>query len=456
MRSMNPTDQRRRVRRIGLTTLLALLWILIWRAPTRGAPPTALETPASSGVAEASSGATEASFGRVTSSPIVADAINRITPSSLYRTVGDLSGAWPISIDGRTVTLTTRYSRADPMIGAAETYARQRFLSAGLDASCQPFPLGSTERCNIVAEQRGVLEPERIVVLGAHLDSTSTDSDAELIAPGADDNASGVAAVLAAAELLSDYDLPFTLHYVLFTGEEQGLYGSTTYAQAMAAADEEIIAVLNLDMIGHNSNEQPVPVMQLHIRSGDAGDVDRAIAQVFTQIIAVYDLPLVPEVVASGILASDHASFWREGYPAVLAIEDFADFNPHYHSRKDQLERLSPAYLGAFARAAVGTAAHLAGVVDFIHTPTLAIPGQPVSFAAVSNLPASAPVSYAWDLGGEAPVYGSTVTHTFPLNRTTQPITLTVIHPAGELSVSHMLRYRFTEIRLPLLLREMR
>ncbi|MGC9521348.1 MAG: M28 family metallopeptidase [Anaerolineae bacterium] len=298
----SPMDARRRLWRVVLTTLLVLLWLMLWRAPTRGALPTMPETlmpPATP----------EAPFGQVTYTPIVAVAMRGITPSALYATVGDLSGAWPIHVEGETVTLTTRYSYADPMIGAAEAYARQRFLYAGLTASCEPYTLGTTERCNIVAEQRGILEPERIVVLGAHLDSISTNSDPAQVAPGADDNASGVAAVFAAAVALTRYDLPFTLRYVLFTGEEQGLDGSAAYAEAMVTAGEEIIAMLNLDMIGYNSGAKPEPIMQLHTRSGDVGISDRAIARVFTEVVATYNLALVPEIIVGGTSASDHASF---------------------------------------------------------------------------------------------------------------------------------------------------
>jgi hypothetical protein len=192
-------------------------------------------------------------------------------------------------------------------------------------------------------------------LLTAHLD----DMPSGPVAPGADDNASGVTAVMLAAQLLRPYDFDCTLRFVLFTGEEQGLIGSSAYAADLAAAGEDVRSVLNLDMIAYNSDADPT--INLHVRSALTRSL--AIAQAFSQVIRAYGLDLIPEVEVDHWLGnfSDNKSFWDQGYPAILAIEDWAgeDSSPYYHTVSDTLATLDLGYFAAFAQAAIGTHAHL-------------------------------------------------------------------------------------------------
>jgi Zn-dependent M28 family amino/carboxypeptidase len=331
----------------------------------------------------------------------------------------------------------------------------QHFQAVGLPATCHTYLLDEVERCNIVAEQKGLLVPERVVLLVAHLDSYSKNSDPLELAPGADDNASGSAAVMAAAEALRGHDLPYTVRYVLTTGEELGLYGSRAYARALAAAGENVVAVVNLDMIAFNSDG--VPILNLHTRDGDAGAVDTAIAQVFVDVIETYGLDLLPEVLPSNLRASDHAAFWAEGYPAIAASEDFEDFNwDHYHTDSDRLATLDIAYYTDFARAAAATVMHLSGVVDVTHSPVLVRGGEPVKLSVVSHL-VTKPVTYTWDLGNGDLGHGAVVSHTFATSLASTvsgyyPVTMTVSYAEGRLSVVHRLPLRVSNLFLPLML----
>jgi hypothetical protein len=87
------------------------------------------------------------------------------------------------------------------------------------------------------------------------------------------------------------------------------------------------------------------------------------LAELFSDVVGIYDLNLIPQIVSNGSGASDQASFWNWGYPAILAIEDYEpgghDFNPYYHSDQDLLQQLDLEYFAEFARAAVGTFAHM-------------------------------------------------------------------------------------------------
>ena len=315
---------------------------------------------------------------------------------------GSLSGEEQVNIGGSAYTIATRFSRTVEPIAKATQYAYEYFQALGLETSYHEYVLsGSGTRRNVVAEQIGATHPEQIYLLTAHLDSTATafGDDPYTYAPGADDNASGSVGVLLAAKLLSQHSFEYTLRYVLFTGEEQGLYGSAAYAQDMFAQGEDILAVLNLDMIAYNSDTNPI--IELHTRPGDSSD--QALADLFSDVITAYGLNLAPEIEPSGIGASDHASFWDYGYPGILAIEDFEDFTPYYHSGQDRLNSLNLSYFTDFIKASMGSIAHLAG----LRTPAGVLSGviadvqtgQPVVGAQIT---AVNPLAASWNTASAA------------------------------------------------------
>jgi PKD repeat protein len=310
--------------------------------------------------------------------------MDQVTVSKVQAYDGGLSGEWPVNIGGSPYTIATRYSRTTTPIEKATQYAYERFTAFGLPAAYHEYNLtGTGLRRNVIAEQAGLSQPERLFLITAHLDSTS--GSPNTLAPGADDNASGSTAVLLAAEILSQYTFDCTLRYVLFTGEEQGLYGSEAYAQQAFTNGDDIEAVLNLDMIAYNSDA--FPILDLHTRPpSNPGNVDdMLIASLFVDVISAYNLSLSPQIFQDGISYSDHYSFWQVGYPAILAIEDDDDFTPYYHTINDRLNTLDLNYFTKFVKAAVGTLAHMG---------CLTIPGA--LNGVVTNAETSAPVAGAW------------------------------------------------------------
>jgi len=290
----------------------------------------------------------------ITPDPVIQVLIDQVDSATVNSYDGGLSGEWPVTIGGSPYSIMSRYSRTTTPIEKATQYAYEHFQSLGLGAQYHLYNLsGSGQRRNVIAEQPGVDQPERVFMIVAHLDSTS--ENASVYAPGADDNASGSTAVLIAADILSQYNFDCTLRYALFTGEEQGLVGSAAYAQQAFNNGDNIEGVLNLDMIGYNSDENPI--IELHARPGNAGD--QAIADLFFDVISAYNLNLIAERPTSVTGASDHASFWDYGYPAILGIEDFQDFTPYYHTTGDRLNTLDMTYFTDFVKAAVGTFAHM-------------------------------------------------------------------------------------------------
>jgi hypothetical protein len=165
-----------------------------------------------------------------------------------------------------------------------------------------------------------------------------------------------------AADILSQYDFGCSLRFANFAGEEQGLHGSKHSARLSDCRDEAIQAVLNLDMIGWNTAGS-LPGMDLHANRSIPGSLD--IANLFADVVETYNLNLDPDIKPAGIGASDHASYWTYNIPAILVIEDMANFNPNYHNTTDRLSTLKDLpYFIAMIKASLGTMAHMSCLVE--------------------------------------------------------------------------------------------
>jgi hypothetical protein len=291
--------------------------------------------------------------------PIVAALIDQVTTATLTRYVGDLSGEHAVTIRGAPYTIRTRRVDSQAAIQNATYYVGDHLAGLGLNVEYHEWDPKLTP--NVIGELRGETEPQRIYMLMAHLDDVPASG---AVAPGADDNASGVAVVLAAADILSQYRWGCTLRFALWNSKEVYLRGSAAYANRAANRGEDIAGSLNLDMIGWNTADS-LPHMDLHATAAPASTLD--LAGQLASVVDAYDLDLIPTVYPDGLTDSDHASFWDQGYPAVLITEDVfaaaggSDLNPYYHTVNDLLARLDTAYLTEMAKLAVGGLAHMSG-----------------------------------------------------------------------------------------------
>ncbi|SJM89371.1 M28 family peptidase [Crenothrix polyspora] len=211
---------------------------------------------------------------------------------------------------------------------------------------------------NVEAELCGS-ESEEIVLVTAHLDSTAAFSDYSYNperdpAPGADDDASGVAAVLVIADVIKQLAVirppKRTIRFVLFNAEEHGLVGSKAYARTQAALAAPIIGVYQMDMIGYNV--VPPRSFEVHVGYVPSADVQaRSIAlaerikRLIPEVSSNLELPQIYILTDPAAGRSDHASFHERGYAACVTSEDFfigpepgspvAEANPNYHKDKD-------------------------------------------------------------------------------------------------------------------------
>jgi beta-phosphoglucomutase-like phosphatase (HAD superfamily) len=222
----------------------------------------------------------------------------------------------------------TRHSASDHF-DAAATWAAQRLGSAGCAVRTQDVPAGGGSCRNVIGDRPGRgPEPRDVVLVTAHLDSVNR-LGPDHPAPGADDNASGSAGVLALAHALAGHPAALDLRFVLFGGEEQGLFGSRRYVESLSGGDRaRIRAVVNMDMIGVRNT--PAPAVLLEGAAVSAGVVDalaRAAAAHTTLLVSTSTDPA----------NSDHVPFIRAGIPAVLTIEGADGANTAVHTAGDVL-----------------------------------------------------------------------------------------------------------------------
>lgn len=273
------------------------------------------------------------------------------------------------SLSGTVQTLQdfqTRYASTSNCEAAGESlYAA--FSALGLDdVAFQTFTFaGSYTSRNVVAEKTGVTFPDDIYIVCAHYDSTSPTATRLTLAPGADDNASGTAAVLEAARVLAPYELDYTVRFIAFSAEEWGLYGSRAYAAAARAANERVRGVINLDMIAY-ADAMPEDLQII------VNPPSEWLADLYLGAAANYGPLAATKTVDASFVYSDHSPFWDNNYPALLAIEDDPLTNPYYHRTTDTLSTLQPDFFTASARASLGLLAELAQPVKagYPATPT--------------------------------------------------------------------------------------
>jgi len=269
-------------------------------------------------------------------------------------------------------TQGSRYSKNAAGLQEAADYIAGQLQQYGLPVTAQTFTLATgavdpdppVVLTNVIGTLEGVAPPadRGVVIVSAHYDSIASGASSGGPAPGADDNGSGVAAVLEAARLLSERSLWHTVRFVAFAGEEQGLYGSRHYAEVAQNTGENIIGVINADMIAYESDDDP----RLEVHAGNIPQ-SAALADLLDNTIQAYGLELSPQIIlAAATRASDHASFWDHGFPAVLVIEDTElvgptdDFNPYYHSPEDTLDKINRTYFTRMARGIIGAVTRLA------------------------------------------------------------------------------------------------
>lgn len=220
---------------------------------------------------------------------------------------------------------------------------------------------------NLIAEHRGASRPDEVVLVGAHFDA---------FWGGADDNSSGVAAVLEIARIVRSRSFDRSIRFVGFDLEEIGLVGSTRYVNSLG--DGKLVASLAFDCIGYSSTEDGSQLSLPGLPAPSQGDFIAVIAnepsrQRATEARLLNDaLGLAKMIgivapsdgaspIAGNLMRSDHAPFWLTGREALF-FTDTANFrNPHYHQETDLPQTLDPAFLADAVELSLATVGYWAG-----------------------------------------------------------------------------------------------
>lgn len=272
--------------------------------------------------------------------------------------------------------LYTRDSMAE-----ATAYIEARMRTAGYEPERHGYGLSGVSADylagrsadNLIAELPGTERPDEVVVVGAHYDTVAN-------SPGADDNASGVATLLALARWFRERPQARSLRFVAFANEEPPFFqtadmGSHAYAARSRRRGERITAMVSLDGLGYfadapGTQEFPAAGFDLvypdrgHFigfvtRMSDAPLLRRAIGAFRARATIPSEGAALPGTLP-GIGWSDHWSFWQHDYPAFMVTDTLPFRYPHYHSSGDTPERLDYERMARVAEGLKAVVAQLA------------------------------------------------------------------------------------------------
>ena len=354
--------------------------------------------------------------------------LSQVQEAGIRDTIGHLSTAWP-----------NRYYASSHGQAAAE-WIRDTWLSLAngrIDVSAELFTgCGNcSTQPSVILTVQGAELPDEIVVLGGHLDSISYSGSGDgMDAPGADDDASGIATLteVIRVALASGWQPKRTVKFMGYAAEEVGLRGSNAIAQSFKAQGKHVVGVLQLDMTNYAvgaSND-----MQLITDNSNAG-LQQLVRDVFDEYLA--PLGLTRGTYTCGYGCSDHASWTSAGYPAAMMFE--AGFNNDIHTPDDTLAnmggnaspsvplaRLGLGFLGELAKTAAGGADNVPPVADF----SVAVDGLSATFADASGDSDGSIASRSWDFGDGGTSAAANPVHAYAAAGT-YDVVLTVTDDAG-------------------------
>ncbi|MBI3891954.1 MAG: M28 family peptidase [Candidatus Wallbacteria bacterium] len=285
---------------------------------------------------------------------------------------GELAGRLQRHVRTLAVDIGERSLARKGSLQRTASYVESCWKALGLVVATQPVPIGRTVVENVECRLPGDVPGREVVLIGAHYDTVRG-------CPGADDNASGIAALLELTRLLAASPRPLPVRFVAFTQEEKllltGHLGSRTYARSARERGDRIRLMLSLDTLGFYtdaplSQRYPFPAGG-RSRTGDfLGFITRTqderwLERVCALASSAGQLP-VEGIAASeeldGIAWSDHASFWDQGYSALMVTDTAMFRNPSYHHPADTPDTLDFARLARAVRL-------LAQVVEAVASP---------------------------------------------------------------------------------------
>jgi len=253
----------------------------------------------------------------------------------------EFSGAAPVIIDGKTVTINERGSKAN--IENVIKYLTTEYQNIGFEAVSQDFGSMFSKGKNFIATKKGQ-DSSKVIIVTSHIDSVGN--------AGANDNGTGTIGTLAIAKALAPYQFKYDLRIVGFDKEEKGLVGSKQYVKSLSKEERsKIIGVINFEMMGTNSRKDG----NFHIIDCDRNE-SVFMTKTMENVINWHKLGL--KKVPGCTNRSDHASFWKAKIPAIVISENFfgGDSDRCYHRSCDKFDsRLDFSYMEKIATSVAST-----------------------------------------------------------------------------------------------------
>lgn len=292
---------------------------------------------------------TEIYFGpqEVTKSTKIVELLKNLEADRIYRTVEHLS------------SYKTRHYNSETGV-ASSMWIAEQFKTLALsrtDVTVKVYNHKKWLQPSIIARIEGSKYPDQIVIVGGHADSVHWKGDKApptLIAPGADDNASGIAVLMEAYRVLveSDYKPERSIEFMAYAGEEFGLLGSMEIATAYRKAKKKVVGVMQLDMTMHPGKARRMMLT--------TDRTDRKLTRLLKNLVDTY-VGADNARRKCGYGCSDHASWTKNGFPAVYPFEAPAtSYNKRIHSAEDLIEYLDASFGLNFAKTALAFAVELA------------------------------------------------------------------------------------------------
>jgi Zn-dependent M28 family amino/carboxypeptidase len=212
---------------------------------------------------------------------------------------------------------------------------------------------------NIITKKQGI--DEKFIMVCAHYDCVMNHQEDSISrAPGANDNGSGVSALMEIARVLADEDLQYSFQFVLFSGEEQGLLGSRSYAKYIKAHNLDLYRLINLDTIGYPFFEPNTVIIERdnntdtiynQVRENDLKSIE------FGEIMKEMTSEVSLQFHMDSIYGSDYEPFETNGFVVLGVYDGSADpkENSHYHSSSDLPEFINWEYLTSVTKLVLAT-----------------------------------------------------------------------------------------------------
>lgn len=288
--------------------------------------------------------------------------VNLVSITSLSKYLRELSGDTVTTIGGSPYLIYSRYSLS-PANPKAAQYIYERFQSFGLNVRYQ---VGDTNSVNVIARKTGTRFPNQKIVIGAHYDNiiwpvNPTPLDT---VHGADDDGSGIVALLEMARLTANMNFEYTIEFAAWDNEEIGLYGSRFYSDSALINGDSIKTYINIDMIAFNYANANI----FHAGS-DSSSV------FYNSIFNVYKTRYIPNYVLylknAAYYGSDNLSFIDDKFRTFCLSEYQIASNPNYHKLTDNFANANMTYCRDVLKPMFGMLMTLAGNKNafFEHNP---------------------------------------------------------------------------------------